>query len=129
MFDVITSTATIVSPQVNTAINHILGSLLELILAGLGTIAIAALQSFRKSQQSWWKKAIAERAVKFVQQRYFENDEKQKEASKLISQHFPRISEQEVAHLMEEAVVNMKMQIANPPPPASPTPTVQEKPL
>jgi len=120
MIDVITSTATIVNPQINGAINAILHDLLQLILAGLGTLALAALQNYRKSQQSFWKKAIAERAVKFVQQRYLENQEKQNQAAKLISEHFPRLSEEEVHHLLEEAVVNMKMQMASPPP-APPT--------
>jgi hypothetical protein len=114
MLDVITSTATIVSPGFNSAVNNLLRDVLQLVLLGLGSLAATAIARWKSSLNSKWKQAIAERAVKFVQQRYVDNEEKQKQAAAVIASHFPRMNPDEVQHLIEEAVFNMKTQMNAP---------------
>lgn len=114
MYDVISSTATLLNPQFNNAFNTLLHDALQLVLLGLSTLAAAGIAKWKASLNSKWKQAIAERAVKFVEQKFVDNAEKQKQAAEVISSHFPRMSVEEIQHLMEEAVFNMKTQQAAP---------------
>lgn len=116
MFDLIGSTATIVNSQFTGAFHNTVLSLMQLGLLALVAGANWALKMWLESMHSGWKRAIAERAVKYAEQKFLDNTEKQKQAAALISSHFPRISQDEVQHLLEEAVVNLKAQMEQPAP-------------
>lgn len=111
MFDVISSTNTVLNPQFNDAINRLLANLLELALLALSTLAAIGIKKWKDSLNSAWKRALAERAVKYAQQRFTDNAEKRHEAAQLLAEKFPRISEAEIEHLLEEAVFNMKQEM------------------
>lgn len=112
MFDVIRSTETILNPQFNTAFNALLANLLQLALLGVATLAAMVLRTIHKEKMSWWKRMVVERIVKYVEQAYTDNDDKRDTAALLISKQFPRLEAPEIIHLLEEAVVNMKLQAA-----------------
>lgn len=111
MTDVLTSTATIVNPAINSAVHDLLLSLLQLALLGLSTLAAIGIKKWKDSLNSGWKRALAERGVKYAEQRFTDNAEKRREVSKLLSAKFPRMTESEIEHLLEEAVWNMKTEL------------------
>jgi hypothetical protein len=114
MFDVIKSSATLVNPQFNTAFNQLLTDALQLILIGLASLVSFAVREWMKSQNSGWKKMIAERLVKYAEQKITDNTDKQKWVADKMSEHFPRMKSEEIQHHIEEAVVNLKAQIDAP---------------
>lgn len=108
MFEVIRSTAEIVNPQVNSAVNDMLNMGIK-----TGTLAITALLSWGiklgiSSMKSSWKRVIAQRLVSYASQRLDGSEEKRAYVARKLHEHFPRISEEEASHLLEEAVVNLK---------------------
>jgi len=108
MFDVLTSTAGVMTPEVNGALNNLL---LTGIHAGMLALVAGLTWGVKlgiNSMKSGWKRTIAERLVKFAYQRIAPNEEKRKYVAVKLHEKFPRISEEEIEHLLEEAVVNLK---------------------
>ena len=64
---------------------------------------------------SAWKQAIAKRLVAYASQKIDANGDKVDFVAQQMHEKFPRMSEEEIQHLLEEAVVNLKAQLANPP--------------
>lgn len=114
MFDVIKSSATLLNPQFNSAFNQLLSDLLQVVLLGVSGFAAMAFKEWRANQKSAWKKAIADRLVKYAEQKLGDNAEKNQWVSDQLSSHFPRMSKEEVQHRVEEAVVDLKSQIDAP---------------
>lgn len=110
MLDVVTSTATIVSPQVNQAVNGLFGAAFET----LGLLLVSGLVYGVKLGLSQIKngliRGVARRAVAFAGQRLsnLSDDEKRKAVADKIHEKFPRLSEDDVQHFLEEAYVELK---------------------
>lgn len=112
MIEVITSTATIVNPELNGAINQLLVTGLHAALLALVGGLTWGVKLGLNSMKSSWKRTIAERLVKFAFQRIEPNEEKRAYVAGKLHEKFPRISKEEVEHLLEEAVVNLKQGIS-----------------
>jgi hypothetical protein len=114
MFNVFTSTATIVNPQITQQIGNVLSDVLQLVLsllvAGIGW----AVKLWISNMNSAWKQALAKRLVSYAEQKIETNDAKIGYVAQQMHEKFPRMSEEEIHHLIEEAVVGLKAQLANP---------------
>lgn len=110
VFDVITTTATIVNPTVNTAVNNVFATAFET----LTLLAVAGLTYGIKLGLSTIKnglvRSFARRAVAFAAQRLTDlsDDAKRKVVADKIHAKFPRLSSEEVDHYLEEAYVTLK---------------------
>lgn len=110
MLDIVTSTATIVNPAVNTAINGFFTSTFEalalLISGGLAYGIKLGISTIKNSII----RAFATRAVAFAGQRLtsLSDDEKRKVVAQKIHDKFPRLPADEVDHFLEEAYVNLQ---------------------
>lgn len=109
---IITSTTTILNPAVNSAISNVLSDLLQLALLLLTTGVGWGVKVWLNSMKSSWKQALAFRLVAYAEQKLTGNPEKLKYVAEQLSKKFPRISADEINHLIEEAVVNLKGQLA-----------------
>jgi hypothetical protein len=109
MLDIISSTSTIISPQVTQSIHNTLTDLLQLVLLGVTTLAGLAIRTWLASMNSGWKKSVAIRLVKFAEQRLASNKEKLDYVALKLHEHFPRLSEEEIHQLLEEAVNNLSL--------------------
>lgn len=105
--DILTSTATVVNPQLTATIHNTLVDLLQLTLLGLSAAASYGVKIWINSMNSSWKKAIALRLVKFAEQRLLGNKEKLDYVAKKLHEHFPRLGEEEISQLIEEAVADL----------------------
>lgn len=110
--DVLTSTATIVNPEITSAVN-------DLLVTGIraGMLALVAALTWGvklgiNSIKSSWKRQLAERLVKFAYQRITPNEEKRKYVAVKLREKIKRLSEEEAEQLVEEAVVNLKKGLA-----------------
>lgn len=108
MLDVIASTATIMNPEVNGAVNQLLTTGIQAALLALVAGATWAVKLGVNSMKSGWKRTVAQRLVKFAAQRITPNQDKRAYVAAKLHKQFPRISEEEIEHLLEEAVVNFK---------------------
>lgn len=108
---IITSSATIISPAVNSAFNQTLNDLLQLacllVVSGIGWLVKLGINNLNSS----WKKAIALRFVSYAEQKIVGNDEKLAYVSKEMAEHFPRLDAIEIQHHIEEAVVELKSKL------------------
>lgn len=108
---VISSSATIVSPAVNTAFNQVLNDLLQLacllVVSGIGWLVKLGINNLNSS----WKKAIAMRFVSYAEQKISGDNEKLAWVSKEMTDHFPRLKQDEIQHHIEEAVVELKAKL------------------
>jgi len=115
MLDVITSSATIVNPQVNSAVNSFFGLAFEttslLLVAGLTWGVKLGLSTIKNGII----RAFASRAVAFAAQRLssISDDEKRQVVAAKIHAKFPRLGEDEVNHYLEEAYVNLRAGLAS----------------
>lgn len=110
MFNVITSSAVVVSPQLTQSVHDFLYSLLALLLNGLTAAAIWAIRTWLKSLNSSWKQALAKRLVAYAQQKIGDNAERRQYVASELAKRFPRLDAEEIDHLLEEAVVQLKSQ-------------------
>lgn len=114
MLDVITSTATIVNPQVTSALHGVFATAFEtgLLLLVSGGVWLAKLGI--NSIKNRLIRAFASRAVAFAAQRLpdLSNDEKRAEVARRIHAKFSRLSQDEIDHYLEEAYVNLKSGLA-----------------
>jgi len=115
MFDVLASTASILNPQVNEAIHTLLMDTLNLVLLAVVGIAGSAINKWRMSMKSSWKQTVASRLVAYAEQKLQDNAARRQYVAAQLAQIFPRIQPDEIDHLLEEAVLNLKMQTAQRP--------------
>lgn len=112
MFDVITSTQEIVNPQVTTAVNNLFSvsfeSILLLASAGLTYGIKLGLGLIHNSLV----RAFAQRAVSYAENRLIGSEEKRRVVAAKIHAKFPRLSEDEINHFLEEAVTNLQAGIS-----------------
>lgn len=108
MFNVITSTASILSPEVTNGINGLFAlgfqTLLLVLVAGLTWALKLGLGTIKNGIV----RAFARRAVAYAQQRLMGNEEKRKYVAEQIHKKFPRISQNDAEQFLEEAVVSLK---------------------
>lgn len=108
MFNIITTTQTIVNPQITESVNNLLSvgfeSLVLLATAGLTYGIKMGLGLIKNSLV----RSFAQRAVSFAENRMVGDAEKRAVVAARIHEKFPRLSEEEVAHFLEEAVINLK---------------------
>jgi hypothetical protein len=108
MFNVLASSSTIVNPAVTEGVHNILADVLQFGLLALTTAATWAVKLGINHLNSGWKQAVAYRLVAFAENRIPTDPEKLAYVSKSLSAHFPRLSADEIQHLIEEAVYNLK---------------------
>ena len=108
MLEILTSTATIVDPQITKTFHDLLLTILQAAALGLSLAVSYGVKLWINSMNSGWKKAIAERLVKFAEQKFLTNEDKLNYVSEKMSEHFPRLKEEEIHHLLEEAVSNLQ---------------------
>lgn len=106
--DVITSTATIVNPEVTGIVNELFLTAFKAGLLFLVSGATWGIKTWLSSMKSGWKRAISARLVAFAQQRMTTSEEKRQYVAQKIHDKFPRLKQEEVEHLLEEAVANLK---------------------
>ena len=111
MNEVIVSTASAISPEIAGAVNDFLRTALQAVMLFAVSGATWAIRIWLKSMHSGWKRTVAERLVSFAQQRIPTNSDKFDYVAKQLHRQFPRLSEDEYAHLIEEAVVNLKTKL------------------
>lgn len=115
MFDSILSTGAVVSPQVAGSVHTLLTDLLQTVLLLLVSGASWGVKLWINSMHSAWKQALAERFVKYAEQKIADDTEKQKwVADQLSAKLKGKVSSDEINHLIEEAVVNLKAQLNAP---------------
>lgn len=112
MLEVAQSTSTVVDTQVATAVSQLMSLGLQAVLLALTTAITWGVKLGLNSMKSAWKRTIAARLVRFAQQRITPNEEKRKYVAVKLHERFPKISEEEIEHLLEEAVVNLKRGLA-----------------
>ncbi len=99
----------------NTMIHSFLSEALQAVLIGVASAAGYGIKLWINSMNSSWKKTLATRLVKYAEQKIEGDTEKQKwvagELSRLLKN---RVTPDEVSHLIEEAFMNMKAQLAAP---------------
>lgn len=113
MLSVLTSSATLVSPQINQLYQQTLSNLLQLVLllasSGIGWAA----KMWISHQHNVVTKFVADQAVKYVEQTLGSksNEEKYAAAAEVMSQRFPKLSQDEVKHLIESSVFDLQSQL------------------
>ncbi len=118
MFDVITTTSSIVNPQVTSAVNSVFGSLFEMLALLLAAGASYGLKLGISTIKNGLVRSFASRAVAFAGQRLttLSDEDKRKAVAEKIHAKFPRLSTEEVDHYLEEAYVMLKAGLEPTPP-------------
>lgn len=114
MFDIVTTTATIINPQVNSAVNSVFKSLFEaLTLATMAGITYGIKLGISTIKNSLIR-SFANRAVAFAAQRLssLSDEAKRLSVAEKIHEKFPRLDEEEVDHFLEEAYINLQATLA-----------------
>jgi hypothetical protein len=108
MLEVVNSTATIINPEVTTAVSGLFTlafqTILLLLVAGITWGVRLGLQTIKNSLI----RSFVRRAVAWAQQRLVGNEEKQKWVAAQIHKKFPRLDREDVETFIEEAVLNLK---------------------
>jgi len=115
--EVLQSTGAVMgSTSLGIAIDNILAQLLQLVFLLLATGTSYGVKLWINHMQSGWKKTVVERFVKYAEDKFIAEagSAKYEWVSKAVSNHFPRLSQDEVAHLISEAVINLKAQLDAP---------------
>jgi len=116
VFEVLASTATILNPQVDAAVHDLLLNALNVVLMAAVAIAGSAINNWRMSLKSGWKQTLATRLVSYAEQKIEGNEARRLYVANQLSAKFPRLQPDEIDHLLEEAVLNLKIQTTQPPP-------------
>jgi hypothetical protein len=110
--NVLLSTATIVNPQITQQIGNVLNDILQLallcLISGIGWLVKLGISHMGSA----WKQAMAKRLVAYASQQIDSNTDKINYVAMQMHEKFPRISQEEIHHLIEEAVVGLKGQLA-----------------
>lgn len=115
--DILASTATVLSPEVTSAVHDALSSLLQLVLLLVSTGVAYLVRLLIGQLKSGWKQKLAVRMVRYAEQRCVGNTAKLAYAKSKLKQFFPRLSEEEIDHHIEEAVVLLKSELRSSTPP------------
>lgn len=109
MFEQIMSTTTILSPQFNQAVNSLLSDIFLLVATGVATLAGMGIRYWISKLKIGIVKTIAEKLVAFAEQKFgIDNEAKRQYVAAELSKRFPRISADEIEHILEAAVVALK---------------------
>ena len=113
--NILASTATIVSPQITqqigTVLNDVVQLALLLLVSGIGWLVKLGINHMG----STWKQSVAKRLVAYASQKIDANDAKVGYVAAQMHEKFPRMSQDEIHHLLEEAVVGLKAQLSSTP--------------
>ncbi len=104
------STAAILSPSFNQALNNTLTDVLELVLIGVATLLGLALKAWISNMKNGIVRAVASTLVAYAEQKIVSNDDRQAYVAGQLSAKFPRLSREEIKHIIEEAVIQLKIQ-------------------
>lgn len=107
MFEILGSSDTIINPQITAAVHDFLFNAIQLAILTILPAIGYGVKLWISSMKTGWKKAFAERMVKVAQQTITGDGAKFTFVSDKISEHFPRLSQDEIQHLIEEAVHNI----------------------
>ena len=107
MFNVLTSTSTIVTPALSQSLNSLLLNALQAALLGLSALIAYAIKLWIGSLKYNWEKSLASRFVKVAEQQLTTNPEKLTFAKVQLKKFLPSLSDEELGHLVDEAVVDM----------------------
>lgn len=113
MFDFLTSSGSVMNAQVTQGLHDVMMGLLTVLL-GLATWGLKLLLTYIEAQVKMKThglyQIVASRVVKYVEQRMIKaaSPEKQVAAVAALSGYFPRLSSEEINHLIEEAVNDLK---------------------
>ena len=106
----------LMTPQLNSSLHNLLVDLLQTVLLGVVSAAGYGIKIWINSMNSSWKKTLTERLVKYAEQKIADDTDKQKwVADQLSAKLKGRVTPDEVSHLIEEAVVNLKAQTESTP--------------
>lgn len=107
MFDTIASSGTILNPAVTSGIHDAILTILQtLIIAVSGGVAWLVKLAISRLKFDW-QKAIAARVVAFAEMKLIGSAEKRQYVAAKLHEKFPRLTEEEISHLLEEAVLNL----------------------
>lgn len=107
MFEILQSTQVIISPEVNQAIHDVLYNGLQLLVL-LITTAIGYAVKLAISQLKYkWQQDMALKLVRFAEQKYVDNTEKLNYVKSQIKTTFPRLTDEDVEHLVEASVAQL----------------------
>ena len=106
--NILTSTVTIVSPALSSALDTTLKDLLNLIAIGVMTLTGMGIRLWISNMKSGLTKMVALKLVSYAEQKFIDNAEKQKYVADELSKRFPRIASAEIQHILEAAVVELK---------------------
>ena len=108
MFNVLTSTSTIVTPALSQSLNSLFLNALQAALLGLSALIAYALKLWIGSLKYNWEKSLASRFVKVAEQQLTDNPEKLTFVKTQLKKFFPSLTEEELESLVEEAVSDLK---------------------
>ncbi len=107
------STATIAGQvvhdgQVAAAFNQFLIALLTLASTAVATLGGVFIKTKLNAENSTWKQKIAYRLVCYAENQIVGDDSKQKYVADKMHEILPSVTSDEVKHLLEEAVVQLR---------------------
>lgn len=111
MFEVLQSTNSFVSPEILDSVSRVVTELIQLAILTITAAIGYAVKLWINSLNSKWKQALATRLVSYAQQKIDLNDDKLNYVSTELRKFFPKMSEQEMNHFIEEAVLHLKVQL------------------
>lgn len=121
MLEILQSTATIVSPAFNQSFNTALSDLIQLAVLGLIGVSSVALKAWIGQMKYDWQKSIALKLVAYAEQKLLTNDDKLTYVKSKLKEALPRLSDQDIDHLVESSVLQLKATLgtinSNPPAP------------
>lgn len=114
MFEVIASSQQVVNAQVTSSLHEAISSLLDLVVIAVSGGAAWLIKLGISKLRFEWQKGIANRVVSYAEMKLVGSQEKREYAAKRIHEKFPRLSEDEINHLLEEAVLNLQKGLETP---------------
>jgi hypothetical protein len=103
------------NPQVMAAFQKLLTDGVEIVAALLGLVLMKAATAVKNSNLNIVQKMVAERLVSYAEQTITTADsDKAAYVAAQLKAKFPSLNEEEVAHLLEAAVLQVKNTVAQP---------------
>lgn len=106
--NILSGTGVIFTPEITQAVHNVLYDLLQLALLAIAAGVSYAVKLCINHLGDGWKARLASRAVKYAEQKFVTNPERLQEAVSVLKTYLPRLSEDEINHLIEEAVANLQ---------------------
>ncbi len=105
---ILASTSTIVNPQLTQSIHDLVSSLAQLavlaVSTGIGWLIKLAISRLKYD----WEKKLATRVVAYAEMKIEGGPEKRAFVAQKLHEKFPRLSAEEIDHMLEEAVLTIK---------------------